>query len=262
MHMKRLAGALCAFVVSGLILPRAAQAAPVTLQFDVSVDRLCDAQSVCQSVALNGHVLSLVFDGDDVVSSGGSDFSTFSIHSTTFGPPSMRVSGGTLTDFPNPFGTVTSDSSSSSLLFYEEANGYNQTNTYASVDQLHEGTVMHPDGSWRDEDWFYSLRITRYAVDWTGADGLTTVPTAADMIAELSRGTFTFEWSAYIFTRDCPATGNCVSLSPWVADPRNFYASGIATPQADTPAVPEPTSLLLLGTGLLAAARRVQRERR
>jgi hypothetical protein len=197
-----------------------------------------------------------------VAYSGGSDFSTFSIHSTAFGPPSMSVSAGALADLPNPFGPATSDSSGSSLAFYEETTGYSQTNTFASIERSFEGTVTHPDGSWRDEDWFYTLRITRFLVDPTGGDGITTTPTGADMIAELSRGTFTFEWSANIFTRDCPATGNCVSLSPWVADARNFYASGIATPLA-APAVPEPTSLLLLGTGLLAAATagRVRRAR-
>jgi hypothetical protein len=242
---------LVAILVIGLLTSREAHAAPMV--FDVTVNRLCDSTSTCHDVALDGYTLTLVFN-EDVVYSFGVDISLFNSHVTRFGPPSMSIGGGSTSDLANPFGTVTSDNSGASLSYSENKNpvGPGTTSLSASVNQSHEGTAFNPDGTSQDQNWFYTLSLFRQTSYLTGGDGSTNPVTGADFLHELSIGTFDLTWSSQIFTRDCPATGNCVQLAQWVADPRNFNAFGTATIHAAAEPVPEPASLLLLGAGLMA----------
>jgi hypothetical protein len=230
------------------------QAAPITVLFDVSLNRVCDSASTCQDVTQDGYTLTLVFNPEDVRYSFGVDISLYSAHVTAFGPPLMSISGGTITDIPNPFGTIDYDSSGSTLGHNEwrQPVGSANTSLTSGIYQAHEGTITNSDGTYGNQSWYHTLRIDRNLTTNDG-DGNTSPVTAADFLNELSIGSFELTWSTHIFTRDCPATGNCNQLAQWAADPRNFDAFGTATMRAAAAPVPEPTSFLLLVTGLIAA---------
>jgi PEP-CTERM motif len=253
--MKPSARFCCLVAILGLLTSREAHAAPM-VTFDVTLNRLCDATSTCHDVALDGYTLTLVFN-EDVVYSFGVDIDLFNSHVTAFGPPSMSITGGgSLSDLPNPFGTVEFDSSGSSLSYSETKQpvGGGNTRLTASVHQQHEGTVTNTDGNtWPINYWFHTLTIERRLDYATGGDGITDPVTAADFLHELSIGSFELTWSTQIFTRTCPSEGNCNQLVNFVADPRNFTVFGTATMHVAAEPVPEPTSLLLLATGVMAA---------
>jgi PEP-CTERM motif len=255
--MKSFVRVCCAIAMCSLcslLAPRVAQAAPV-VQFDVTLNRLCDSTSSCHDVALDGYTLTLVFN-EDVVYSFGVDIDLFNAHVTTFGPPSMSITGGgSLTDLPNPFGSIEFDSSGSSLSYSENKQpiGGGNTRLTSNINQQHQSVVTNPDGNtWDTAYWFHSISIERRLDYLTGGDGVTNPVTAADFLHELSIGSFELTWSTQIFTRTCPAEGNCNQLAAFVADPRNFTAFGTATIHAAAEPVPEPTSLVLLASGLMA----------
>jgi len=221
--MKRLPRALTGFAVLtlfslGLVPP--AQAAPITLLLDVNIDRLCDADANCHEVSID-ETMTYTFD-DTAFSSFGYDLDTISIYRADFGSVSMTMQGP-LAQPLNDLGAMTSETSSSFL--YRNEGRQPVGSSYASLYAL---DTKYYQGGMRE------MQLLRSRSSLTGGDGLIAPITGADFVSELSLGSFIFTWNERID-----------------GDPRSFYASGSAT-LAAVPDVPEPTSLILLGTGLLA----------
>jgi hypothetical protein len=247
LYTRRLAGFLLALGCSLAIAPPA-QAAPMTVQLAVNINHLCDSASVCQDVSID-ETMAYTFD-DTILSSFGFDFPTISLQSTQFGTDVTMAMSGPLVDVPNPFGSVTNDYSGSSIGVNEGRQPIGSINASISTSDVkhYEATTFFADGSHRNDYWFRDLIIQGNRSSSTGGDGVTTPLTAADFLNELSLETLAFTWTNYLMSQECPAGGACL---PVVSDARGFYASGTAT-LAAAPAVPEPGSVLLLATGLVA----------
>jgi hypothetical protein len=224
---RTLAGFAVMTVVALGLVPTA-QAAPITLQLNVNIDRLCFSDAECHDISLD-ETMTYTFD-DAVVSAYGYDLDSISIYRSDFGSVSMTMDGPLVQPL-DVLGTLTSETSSSFLYRNEgrQPVGSSYASLYASDTKVYGSTGMR------------QIQLLRSRSSDTGGDGQIGWLTAADFVNELSLGSFIFTWNEQVN-----------------ADRRSFYATGTAT-LAAVPDVPEPTSLLLLGTGLLATVWRRRR---
>jgi hypothetical protein len=219
-----------------------AAAAPITLQFAVHIDRLCDQSANCQDASIDE---SMTYIFDDTITGGYAfDLSTMSIHRSDFASASMTMSGPL--GIANPFTTDTADSSA--WLYVLEGRdpvGAEFAQLSTTDNRQHEELTTLGDGSTHQVLWVSQFQMFGTRRSDTGGDGFAST-TAADFVRELSLNSFFFSWNNYLRTQDCAAGGSC---DAGVMDPRSFYATGTAT-LVPPPAVPEPTSMLLVVTGL------------
>jgi hypothetical protein len=229
-------------VLGSLTLATSATAAPITLQFAVHIDRLCDQGANCQDASIDE---SMTYIFEDTITGGYAfDLSNMSIHRSDFASASMTMSGPL--GIANPSGTETS--TSDAWLYVLEGRdpmgsefAQLSTSNNRQIDQL---TTLG-DGSTRDLLWVSQIQMFGTRRSDTGGDGFAST-TAADFVRELGLNSFFFSWSNSLRTQDCIPGAFCGGD---VTDPRSFYATGTAT-LVPPPAVPEPTSVLLLVTGL------------
>src|SRR5690349_24889769 len=97
---------LAVVVLGSLNFATSAAAAPVTLQFAVHIDRLCDQSANCQEASID-ESMTYIFD-DTIIGGYAFDLSNMSIHRSEFASASMTMSGPL--DIPSPSGTETSTS--------------------------------------------------------------------------------------------------------------------------------------------------------
>ena len=248
--------AAVAVVVLGVLgFTASALAAPVTLQFNVNISRLCDINAHCNDVSID-ETMTYVFD-DTIIGGYAFDLSTMSVHRSDFASAAMTMSGP-LSEIAHPFGTETTDSNA--WLYVNEGRDpagsvFAQLST-RDARQRDELTTL-PDGS--THQLFWSQRIEMFGTrrSETGGDGFAST-TAADFVSELGLNSFFFSWNSLFYTQDCSPTAGC---GPQLVDPRSFGATGTAT-LAVMPAVPEPTTLVLFGSGLVAVGARQKRRGR
>jgi hypothetical protein len=229
--------------LGSLIFATSAAAAPITLQFAVHLDRLCDQSANCQETSIDE---SMTYIFDDTITGGYAfDLSNMSIHRSDFASASMAMSGPL--GIPNPSGGTETSTSDAWLYVLEGRDPIGSETAQLStshnrqIDQL----TTFGDGSTRDLLWVSQIQMFGTRRSDTGGDGFAST-TAADFVRELGLNSFFFAWSNSLRTQDCIPGAFCGES---VTDPRSFYATGTAT-LVPPPAVPEPTSMLLLATGL------------
>lgn len=201
-------------------LTTTAAAAPITLQFAVHVDRLCDQSANCQEASID-ESMTYIFD-DTIVGGYAFDLSNMSIHRSDFASASMIMSGPLGID--NPFGTETTSSSAFLYVLEGRDPAGSEFAQISTTDNRQYGDL-----------WVSQIQMLGTRRADTGGDGFASA-TAADFARELGLNSFLFIWNNYLRTQDG-------------MDPRSFYATGTAT-LVPPPAVPEPTSVLLVVTGL------------
>jgi hypothetical protein len=221
---------LAVVFLGSLVFTTTAVAAPITLQFAVHIDRLCDQNTNCSDASIDESMI-YIFD-DTIVGGYAFDLSTMSIHRSDFASASMMMSGPL--GIANPFGTETA--SSDAWLYVLEG----RDPAGSEFAQLSTSDNRQHDDLWVSQIQMFGTRRSD-----TGGDGFAST-TAADFARELGLNSFFFSWNNYLRTQDCTAGGSCVA---GVMDPRSFYATGTAT-LVPPPAVPEPTSVLLVVSGL------------
>ena len=228
------------------VLAPSASATPLTLQYDVTVTRLCDvATGSCSNVNIGG--LELGTD-DNILSreyQPSADQPTLS--RANFGPTTLAIDTSSLGFFANPFEP---DEVSSIMTSWTQ--DYEALDTHeASLQPFIQDHLLETSQPHRE---LYQVLTTLQGGLAHAADGVPVDPTSADVRASLMRDLMFFQHVS---------AGICVDDDPCVFDPRSFEASGTATFREQIAPVPEPATLSLLSLGLVAgaAARRLRQSR-
>jgi hypothetical protein len=233
------------------VLAPSASATPLTLQYDVTVTRLCDfATGSCSNVNIGGLELTVTTDDTILFREYGPSSST-----AHFGPTTVAIDTSALGFFPAPFvpDVVVSFRSSSTTDY--EALDTHEASLGTSITDLR---LEHSDEPFED-DFPPELQYSLFTMLSGGerphaADGVPEDPTSADVRASLARD-FRFYYQVW--------AAMCIDTLPCDIDPRAFEAFGTATFREQIAPVPEPATLSLLSLGLLAgaAARRLRQSR-
>jgi PEP-CTERM motif len=230
------------------VLAPSASATPLTLQYDVTVTRLCDfVTGSCSNVNIGGLELTVTTD-DTILRRERTLFDDVPVVSRAyFGPTTVAIDTSSLGFFANPFEP---DEVLSHVTSWTQDVDFPGTGNTSSLQTFIQDVQF--ETSQPPREGYQVLTTLQNGLDHA-KDAVAVDPTSADVHASLMRDLRFFQ---HVFAAIC-VDDECVF------DPRSFEASGTATFREQIAPVPEPATLSLLSLGLVAgaAARRLRQSR-
>jgi hypothetical protein len=249
-------------LAAGLLLVTArVDASPVTIDYVVSQIQLCyfhDQSNVSSppptcSLLPDPMALTLTYDDGATTTDASPGVATTSIQTL----PTFTLAG--LVPLANPFGAPVT----TAQVFGTNVEGSALRSEYgrAAVDSFYEDSNTSATTFTRNV-WITSYDLFADRTILAPQDGIVEFPTTADIEARL-RGAFgplNFRFASLASTLTCDLTTDCATYYNDIVE-GSFLLDGVATAVAPA-AVPEPTSLLLLGSGVAGAMVRRRRANR